>query len=168
MKTNNFVMAVALLGLCAAPVLAEGGQKVGGMGHGVSHGSISKSGMKSHGSSAKGAKATTSGHKTVGEKLANNPKLASKIEKLLGNGTSAQDACSGFKNLGQCTAAIHVSRNLGVSFSDLKARMVDPATNTQRESLGKAIQGLKPPANAKVEAKKATKQAKADMKATHS
>ncbi|SRR6266850_3175396 len=164
MKTNNFVMAAALLCLCAAPVLADAGDKVGGMGQGVSHGSISKS----HGSSAKKAKATTSGHKTVGEKLAQNPKLASKIENLLGNGMSAQDACSGFKNLGQCIAAIHVSRNLGVSFTDLKARMIDPATNTQRESLGKAIQGLKPPANAKVEAKKATKQAKADMKATHS
>jgi len=166
MNTTKIVMAAALLSLCAAPILAQGGNKVGGMGQGVSHGSISKSGMKGHGSSAK-AKATTSGN-TVGEKLAKNPKLASKIEKLLGNGMSAQDACSGFKNLGQCTAAIHVSRNLGVSFTDLKARMVDSATNTQHESLGKAIQDLKPAANAKVEAKKATKQAKADMKATHS
>ena len=166
MKTNNFVMAAAVLCLCAAPVSADGGPKVGGMGNGVSHGSINKSAVKSHNSSAKSAK-SSSGQK-VSDKLADNPKLAAKIEKLLGNSMSAQDACSGFKNLGQCTAAIHVSRNLDVTFTDLKAQMVDPATNTQTGSLGKAIQALKPAANAKVQAKKATKQAKTDMKATHS
>jgi hypothetical protein len=45
---------------------------------------------------------------------------------------------------------------------------VDPATNSQTGSLGKAIQAVKPTANAKVETKKATKQANADLKGTHS
>jgi hypothetical protein len=166
MKTKNFIMAAALLSVCAGPVLAQG-HKGGAVG--ISHGSMSHSTMKSHDSSAKSTRGTTSGHKTVGDKLTDNPKLASKIEKLLGNGMSAQDACYGFKNLGQCVAAVHISQNhLGISFTDLKAQMVDPATNTQRESLGKAIQQLRPATNAKVEAKKATKQAKADLKATHS
>src|SRR5262249_21327390 len=138
----------ALLCLCAAPVLADGGPKVGGAGNGVSHGSINKSAVKSHNSSTK---STKSGN-TVSDKLADNPKLSAKIEKLLGNGTSAEDACSGFKNLGQCTAAIHVSRNLDIPFADLKAKMVDPTTKTQTGSLGKAIQAVKPAANAKVEA----------------
>src|SRR5262245_53224017 len=159
MKTNNFLTAAALLCLCAAPVFADGGPKMSGGGNGVSHGSIDKSAVKSHNSSTK---STKSGN-TVSDKLADNPKLAAKIEKLLGNGTSAQDACSGFKNLGQCTAAIHVSRNLGILFDDLKARMVDPTTKTQTGSLGKAIEALKPTANAKVETKKATKQANADL-----
>jgi len=166
MKTNNFVIAAALLCLCAAPVLADGGQKVGGAGNGVSHGSINKSAVKSHNASIKTAK-STSGQK-VSDKLADNPKLAARIQKLLGDGTSAQSACSGFKNVGQCIAAIHVSQNLGVSFSDLKAKMVDPATNTQTGSLGKAIEAMKPTANAKAEASKATKQAKADLKGIHS
>ena len=116
------------------------------------------------GASHSQAQTRTSGQSTS-DILTNNTKLASQIHDR--TGSDAQQACSGFKNLGQCTAAIHVSRNLGVSFTDLKARMVS-ATNTQHESLGKAIQDLKPAANAKVEAKKATKQAKADMKATHS
>jgi hypothetical protein len=149
MKTNNFLTAAVLLCLCAAPVFADGGPKIGAGGNGVSHGSISKSAVKSHNSSTKSTK-STSGQKTVSDKLADNPKLAAKIEKLLGNGTSAQSACSGFKNVGQCIAAIHVSSNLGVSFSDLKAKMVDPATNSQTGSLGKAIQ------------------ANADLKGTHS
>lgn len=166
MKTNNFLMAAALLCLCAAPVLAGGGPKVGGAGQGVSHGSIDKSAVKSHNSSSKNSKSTSD--QKVSDKLADNPKLAARIEKLLGDGTSAQSACSGFKNVGQCIAAIHVSKNMGVSFNDLKARMVDPAKNTQTVSLGKAIEALKPTANAKVETTKATKQAKADLKAAHS
>lgn len=91
--------------------------------------------------------------------LSKSPKLSSNLEKLLPSGMSAQQACSGFKNLGQCVAAIHVSHNLNIPFADLKTKM----TGNGAESLGKAIQQLKPEANAKSEAKKAKKQAKQEL-----
>ncbi len=50
-------------------------------------------------------------------------------------------------------AAIHVAHNLGISFTDLKDKMIGG------ESLGKAVHGLKPDVNAKSEAKKAQNQA---------
>ncbi len=68
-------------------------------------------------------------------------------------------ASQGFKNLGQFVAAVHVSHNLGIPFDQLKAKMIGPPS----ESLGKAIQDLKPAANSKEETKKGEKQAKQDM-----
>jgi hypothetical protein len=56
-------------------------------------------------------------------------------------------------------AAVHVSHNLGIPFDQLKAKMIGPPS----ESLGKAIQALKPTTNAKEEASKAEKQAKQDI-----
>jgi len=91
--------------------------------------------------------------------LSRNTKLSSKLDSLLPKGTTAQQACSGFKNLGQCVAAIHVSHNLGISFDDLKAKM----TGANSESLGKTIHDLKPDVNAKAEAKKGQKQADQDL-----
>ena len=92
--------------------------------------------------------------------LSADTKLSSKLGSLLPNGMTAQQACDGFKNLGQCVAAIHVSHNLGISFDDLKAK----TTGSGSESLGKAIHDLKPDADAKSEEKKAKKQADDDLK----
>lgn len=78
-------------------------------------------------------------------------------------GGNLQSACGGFKNLGQCIAALHVSHNLGLSFSDLQAKM----TGSGSESLGKAIQSLGG-ANAESEAKKANKQAHQDLNSAES
>jgi hypothetical protein len=91
--------------------------------------------------------------------LSHNTKLNSKLETLLPKGMTAQQACTGFKNLGQCVAVIHVSNNLGVSFDDLKAK----TAGAHSENLGKAIHDLKPDADAKAEAKKGQKQADQDL-----
>lgn len=112
---------------------------------------------------------------TMNQVLTKNTALAGKIQSL--TGLSAQDACSGFKNLGQCVAAAHVSKNLGISFDCMKADMtgvaapssdkcpVSPNASTGKGmSLGKAIQTLSPTANSKLESKKANKQAKQDIK----
>lgn len=112
--------------------------------------------------------------------LTNNAKLDSKLTSnlqskgLLPSGTDLKDACSGFRNLGQCMAAIHVSHNLRVSFACMKADMTGQAalsgsncpagTGSSKMSLGKSIQALDPNADAKTEASKATKQADADLK----
>jgi hypothetical protein len=120
------------------------------------------SGVASSGRSGSdhGAPGTTQSGKQSPEQLLNqNTKLSSNLQKLLPAGTTPQQACSGFGNLGQCVAAIHVSDNLGISFLDLKAKM----TGSNSESLGKAIHDLKPGANASAEKKKAEKQAKNDM-----
>ena len=80
-------------------------------------------------------------------------------------GGNLQTACSGFKNLGQCIAAMHVSQNLGIPFADLQSRM----TGSGAVSLGKAIKETSNTgANSKAEAKKANKQAEADIHASAS
>jgi hypothetical protein len=91
--------------------------------------------------------------------LQRNTKLSSRLDSLLPAGITAEQACSGFKHLGDCVSAIHVSHNLGIPFPDLKAKM----TGTNPESLGKSIHDLKPDISAKNEAKKAQKQAKSDI-----
>ena len=93
-------------------------------------------------------------------------------------GMDAQQACSGFKNLGQCVAAAHVSKNLGLSFACMKADMTGTApaqgascpagTGTKSLSLGKSIQALSPHANSKTESKKAAKQTDQDLNQANS
>lgn len=117
-----------------------------------------------------GSASATHGRRTLEQKLAPDSKLAGKITDL--TGMPAQDACSGFKNLGQCVAAAHVSQNLGLTFADLKNTMLalnpdgTPSTTAKPMSLGKAIQTLDPQANAKSEVKKATQQADSDAQST--
>ncbi|NUQ27821.1 MAG: hypothetical protein HOQ35_04820 [Acidobacteriaceae bacterium] len=91
--------------------------------------------------------------------LTQNTKLSSNLDKLLPQGMTAQQACSGFKNLGECVAAIHVAHNLDIPFADLKNKVA----GTGSESLGKAIQSLKPGVDANGELKRAKRQAKDDL-----
>jgi hypothetical protein len=58
------------------------------------------------------------------------------------------------------TRLFDVSKNLDIPFDQLKAKMTDQPG----ESLGKAIHDLKPDASSKAEAKKAHRQAQADIK----
>lgn len=127
-----------------------------GMGSSRGHGEGSGAGMASRPSDI--------GRQTPDAVLTRNTKLSSRLQSMLPNGMTAQQACSGFKNLGQCVAAIHVANNLDIPFADLKAKM----TGGSAESLGKAIQDLKPQANAKSEAKKAQKQANSDLRESES
>ncbi len=62
--------------------------------------------------------------------------------------------------------AAHVAKNLSIPgrFDALKAKV----TGTGAVSLGKAIKGFAPDADAKAEAKKANKQASDDLKETSS
>lgn len=107
---------------------------------------------------------------TVSDKLAKNTHLAANLQGLFPPGTDLQAASSGFKNLGQFCAAAHVSKNLGIPFDQLKAKMtgISATSTTSGEnspvSLGKAIQQLRPQVDAKSEVKKADLQAKEDIK----
>src|SRR5262249_50736455 len=75
----------------------------------------------------------------VQQKLKDNKSLAAKVESRLPKGTDLMTAAAGFKNLGQFVAAVNVSNNLGISFDELKAKMV-----TGNMSLGQAIQAVRP------------------------
>ena len=162
--TIRFALSLAALAAFSAlPIYAQhghgGGPPSGSMGS--THASSA-----SHGNSAD-AKADSKGGSnnssaSISEKLTDNTKLAGKLENLLGPNTTLamlQADSQGFKNLGQFVAAVHVSHNLGIPFDQLKAKMIGPPS----ESLGKAIEQLKPAASSKAEIKKANDQAKGDM-----
>jgi hypothetical protein len=164
-KTCLLLLAVVVFSL---PAFAQHGSGGGGsMGPGAGHGASGAN----HGNTSSSNSGSAHGV-TVNQILSKNTALAAKIQTL--TGTPAQKACSGFKNLGQCVAAAHVSKNLGISFACMQADMTSqspakgsgcPAgTGTKSLSLGKTIQTLSPKADSKLESKKATKQADADMK----
>ena len=157
-------------------------QQAHGGGPGLSHGPSAKTHgpMNSSPSGSQGAASSS-----PEEVLTRNTKLDSTLttklqsKNLLPAGTNLQSACSGFRNLGQCVAAIHVSHNLNLSFACLKADMTGqaPATgsncptvagSTSKMSLGKSIQALAPKANASEEVKTGTKQADSDIKEAES
>ncbi len=76
----------------------------------------------------------------VSQQIAANPNLANVLQPLLPSGENIATASAGFKNMGQFVAALHVANNLGIPFDQLKADITGP----NAESLGKAIQALKP------------------------
>jgi hypothetical protein len=87
----------------------------------------------------------------VQQKLQKNTNLAAKLTSRLPAGTDLMAASAGFRNLGQFVAAVNVSNNLGLSFTQLKAKIV-----TGEMSLGQAIQAVRPlTASATIEAQRA-------------
>ena len=132
----------------------------------------------------------------VGEKLARNTALRTKVESRLtaaGYTGTVYQAAYGFKNQGQFIAATNVSRNLGVPFEQLKLQMtglsvsptgtvlranrapdgtitmVDPSKVTNAaptSSLGQAIQTVKSGVNATAAAETATTQANTEIATT--
>ncbi len=160
-------------------------QQAHGGGPGLSHGSSASNHGPMHSSSSGSQGAASS---SPNEVLTRNTKLDSTLtmklqsKNLLPAGTDLKSACSGFRNLGQCVAAIHVSHNLNIPFACLKADMTGQtgqasatgsncptvARSTSKLSLGKSIQALAPSANADEEAKVGTKQADSDIKEAES
>jgi hypothetical protein len=161
MTMTRFTLGLAAaVAFAALPAFAQhGGGHAGGPPSGVGMGSSHASASSSHGNSADANSSSSHGPSSVSEKLADNTKLASKLQSLLPAGTDLTAASSGFKNLGQFVAAVHVAHNLGIPFDQLKATMIGPP----KESLGQAIHILKPAANSKTETQKATTQATQDM-----
>jgi hypothetical protein len=140
------------------------------MGHSSGLDNHANSGNSNAGGSGSNSKAT------VSDILSKNPAIGDKIQSL--TGMPASQACTGFKNLGQCVAAAHVSKNLGITFDCLRSDMTGTAplstskcptgTGTKSMGLGNAIQTLDPQANQKAESKKAESQASKDLKSSNS
>jgi hypothetical protein len=167
MKTMKIATLSLAVLLCGTMALAQ--HNAGNMGHGMA--------SANHGNAklASSSTASSAHGKTMNAILSKNTRLSGKIQSL--TGMPAQQACSGFKNLGQCVAAAHVSKNLGISFGCLKSDMTGQAaqgtscpagTGTKSMSLGKAIQTLDPKANQKAESKKGESQATKDLKVSNS
>lgn len=170
-----------LLCLSGLPLMAQGrsgggmGPGGGGMGQGPGQGQGQGPGMdngpggRQSSSNDPGMDRTTTNRpmeqmKTPAQLLAQNTKLSSQLQTLLPQGTNVQDAASGFKNLGDFVAAVHISKNLNIPFDQFKNKV------TSGDSLGKALKDLSPNMDHKAiksEVKKGKKEAKEDMKASH-
>jgi len=156
-------------------------QHTHGGGPGLSHDPSASSHGPMH-SSSSGSRGTASS--SPNELLTRNTKLDSTLttnlhsKNLLPAGTDLKSACSGFRNLGQCVAAIHVSHNLDIPFACMKADMTGLApptdakcpagTGSSKMGLSKSIQALAPNANSKEEATTGAKEADSDLKEAES
>src|SRR5436305_18176 len=121
---------------------------------------------------------------TASEQLAANrdesKKLAGLLQAILPGKAKLEDACAGFAKLETCVATLHVSHNLKIKFNCLKWDVTgtQPASgsvssctvpeNGKGSSLTRAIQTLKPDADAKTEAKNAERRAQEDIKDANS
>jgi hypothetical protein len=177
----SFFAMITVVGVPAFAQRGHGGPPAGaGAGAGAGHSSMGSDNgaASSHGTSAASASSPSS---VLGHNSKLDSTLTSKLQSqgLLPANTDLKTACAGFKNLGQCIAAIHVSNNLKIPFACLQADMTGTApaanagcasgTGSSKMSLGKAIQTLSPDiADAKSEAKKGTKEADADIKESES
>jgi hypothetical protein len=94
---------------------------------------------------------------------------------VLAGGTDVSTACSTFKNLSDCVAALHASHNVNLDFNCIRADVTGVHTSAdvsgckgpigdKAVSLQQALKRLKPEIDAKSEAKSAEKQAKDDLK----
>jgi hypothetical protein len=168
-RTILFISAFALVfflqEMPTFPQHGGGGHGAGsGLGSGAGSGMDQGRGRNPSSSSKLGdntesARETT---KTPEQLLTQNSKLSQNLAKLLPPGTNLETAAQGFKNLGQFVAAVHVSHNLDIPFSELRTKILSG------DSLGEAIGDLKPSVNSKDEAKKAKRQAKETMRGTGS
>lgn len=101
------------------------------------------------------------GEMKVANSLERNPHLSSRLTPLLPARVTLTDAATGFKNQRQFIAALHLSKNLGIAFDQLKTRMtVEP-----RRSLDDSLRELSPDMGknlVRAEVDKAEAQAKDD------
>ncbi len=165
MKRMTMLLAAlaVVLYLGSVPAFAQRPQS-GGRPAGAGRPATGAGPSATHGPSGTSGPESAAPKKSVSDLLTQNTKLASQITKL--TGMDAQQACSGFKNLGECVAAAHVANNLGGSctFTTLRGSM----TGSSSESLGQAVHTCNPHVDAKAEAKKGKKQADADLKGSTS
>src|SRR5438445_12240499 len=112
-ELRRILTAAAAFCIAVAPAFAQHPHGGPGGGAGGSHGPAMNNGAADHGSmngSTKGA-AASSPTTLLSKNTKLDSKLTSKLQSkgLLPAGTDLTDACGGFKNLGQCMSALHLS-----------------------------------------------------------
>jgi hypothetical protein len=158
-RLMTFLTCMAtVLCLAASSAYAQHGGGAGGGSDVAGQGMMNQRQNSSVGNTGAGVTPDVMSQETPAQILAGNKKLSSAVQTLLPEGTDLQKAASSFKSLVKFVAAVHASKNLGIPFTELKSKMAGS------EKLDKAIQALKPDADAKAEAKKAEKEAKTDIK----
>jgi hypothetical protein len=136
-------------------------------------------GADKNSSQGSGHDQSISGPKSTTTLLTQNTQLAKNLSSFFPDGTDLMAQANGFKNLGQFVAAVHVSHNLKIGFTDLKCTELGttkatslgttcPATvtNTDSMSLGNAIHTLKPEVDSQQAADTANREAKKDLSET--
>ncbi|MGC1618855.1 MAG: hypothetical protein WA765_10240 [Candidatus Acidiferrum sp.] len=177
MKKLILVVAMGMLSLsyAANPAAAQGPQ-----GSGAGSASSSSSGITHSLNPIKWVKKDPkSADDQLDAKDEQDKKLTTSLQSqgVLAANTDAKSACENFKELDECVAALHASKNLGLDFNCLKSNLTGVQTSADMSScqgsagdkamrLSKAIHAMKPDADAKTEAKNAEKQAKDDLKAS--
>jgi hypothetical protein len=114
---------------------------------------------------------------TASQQLAANSerekKLTIELQAILPAKTTLKEACTVYKRLEDCVAALHVSQNLKIKFNCLKWDMtaIQPMGDVKSceapgraMTLHKAIRTLKPDADARAEANNAERRAREDIK----
>ena len=157
MKPASILLIIPLVvSTGALPALAQHGHGAGHMG---SHGDLAEA----HGGGMRTAHVPITST-MAGTLLAKNSALAARLQPLLPAGTNLQTAATGFKNLGQFVAAVHVAHNLNIPFAQLKTLMTGP----DHDSLGRATKALEPDLShtaVKSDVRTAEKQARHDLEA---
>jgi hypothetical protein len=140
--------------------------------HGNPHTTATTGSSTSTGNTTTNTARSTTTLNPIAQKLQGKP-LGDRIQQMLPKNTTLDAASAGFKNQGQFIAAVHVSQNLGIPFTQLKATMLGTSTTTATNttstnpmSLGQAIQRLRPTVNAGAEVERAETQATADANRT--
>lgn len=103
---------------------------------------------------------TTTRLNPIAAKISSHPQQLARIQRMLPEGMTLNQASQGFRNQGQFIAALHVSQNLHIPFRDLRRAMTGP----NAMSLGQAIHTLRPSANSTVEANRANHQTTTDLR----
>jgi hypothetical protein len=162
MRVQLAALGIAVALYCS-PAFAQHGHSGSAVGH--------MNGGNGHVMNTSTGDSAGSHRMTMDQQLSTNKNLSKTIKTL--TGMDPQLACDGFKNLGRCVAAAHVSNNLHIPFDCLRSDMLGKAptisgcptgTGTGKMNLGKAIHTLRPDADRQSETKKAQREADQDLK----
>jgi hypothetical protein len=115
---------------------------------------------REHGNKHTTSTTTTTATNPIASKISSHPQQAARIERMLPQGMTLATASNGFRNQGQFIAALHVSQNLNIPFTDLKQAMTGP----NPMSLGQSIHKLRPSVDATTAESRARTQATTDLR----
>src|SRR6516162_8237310 len=123
-KLITSLFALSLFAYVSGTAATAQGKGGGGGGQHVPAGGApqNNSGHTDHGKSAD-HQGTNTKDQTLESRIESNPQLKAKIESLLPMGMDLKTATMGFKNEGQCVAALNVAKNLNIPFDQLQAKM---------------------------------------------